>query len=133
MISRAVVRLLLALGLAFAGPAKDDPQQRSIELPPDNAVAELKPGPGVETARRSCVPCHSTDYIVRQPPSDARRWEDEVKKMVTVFGAPVSDQEAKVIVEYLASSYGPQTGNRPASAPGKPVTPERKKKPRSSR
>ena len=29
-----------------------------------------------------------------------------VTKMIKVFGAPVSDQDAKTIVEYLAAQYG---------------------------
>ncbi len=100
--------LLLVSALAFMAAAKEAPTVKEIKLPPDNPMAELKSAPGVEAARAQCGICHSTDYIVRQPGSDARRWEAEVKKMVTVFGAPVSDADAKVIIEYLAGSYGPQ-------------------------
>ena len=50
--------------------------------------------------------CHSTDYIVRQPPGDAKQWDGVVTKMVKVFGAPVSDADAKTIVDYLARQYG---------------------------
>ena len=31
----------------------------------------------------------------------------EVKKMITVYGAPASEADAKAIVEYLATAYGP--------------------------
>jgi len=86
-------------------------------------MAELKPGPGVEVARANCVACHSTDYIVRQPRSDAKRWEGEVKKMVSVYGASISGADTKVIVDYLAAVYGPGQEN-PAKekAPGKSGT-----------
>ncbi len=116
---RAIVCLLVVLGPVSAVLAKENSRGKSIDLPGDNAMAELKPGPGVDTVRTNCMPCHSTDYIVRQPPSDAKRWEGEVKKMVTVFGAPISEADAKAIVEYLASAYGPQVENRPSSAPKK--------------
>ncbi len=71
-------------------------------------MAELKPGPNVEIVRRNCVACHSTDYIVLQPHGDAKHWETEVKKMITVFGAPISEADTKAIVEYLATAYGAQ-------------------------
>jgi mono/diheme cytochrome c family protein len=99
------------LGIALLLGASVYAQVRSIELPGDNAMAELKPGPGVEVARANCVACHSTDYIVRQPGSDAKRWEGEVKKMISVYGAPIDEVDAKVIVQYLATAYGPAKTN----------------------
>ena len=104
---RTALGLLLIPGIALVLDASAFPQVRSIELPADNAMAELKPGPGVEVVRANCIACHSTDYIVRQPRSDAKHWEGEVKKMITVYGAPIGEADAKVIVEYLAAVYGP--------------------------
>jgi sulfite dehydrogenase (cytochrome) subunit B len=88
--------LLLVLTLPGLAAARD----RTIQLPPDNAMAKLKGGPGVEVVRANCSPCHSTDYIVRQPRSNAAQWGAEVKKMI-------SDADAKTISEYLAREYGP--------------------------
>ncbi len=42
-----------------------------------------------------------------QPHGDAKQWQAVVTKMITVNGAPISDQDAKTNVEYLASEYGP--------------------------
>jgi hypothetical protein len=42
-----------------------------------------------------------------QPPGDAKQWEGVVSKMSKVFGAPLSEADAKIITEYLARSYGP--------------------------
>jgi cytochrome c5 len=81
--------------------------QKSITLPPDNDMAALKPGPGMEVARANCGICHSTDYIVRQPTGDARQWQPEVAKMIKVFGAPVTPENEKTIVEYLSTAYAP--------------------------
>ncbi len=81
--------------------------QKTITLPPDNAMATLAPGPGMEVARANCGICHSTDYIVRQPRGDAKQWGPEVAKMIKVFGAPISPENEKIIVEYLATAYGP--------------------------
>jgi sulfite dehydrogenase (cytochrome) subunit B len=80
--------------------------QKTISLPPDNAMATLAPGPGMEVARAICGLCHSTDYIVRQPRSAAPQWQAEVAKMVKVYGAPVNPDNERIIAEYLASAYG---------------------------
>jgi mono/diheme cytochrome c family protein len=117
---RAAFRLLLRLGIVLGLGASVFPQVRSIELPGDNPMAELKAGPGVEVVRANCIACHSTDYIVRQPGSDAKRWEGEVKKMIGVYGAPISEADARVIVQYLAATYGLAAARAPkGTKPGK--------------
>jgi sulfite dehydrogenase (cytochrome) subunit B len=100
--AQALAVVLLVVPLAAWGA-----DQKSISLPPDNDMAALKPGPGMEVARANCGICHSTDYIVRQPQGDAKQWEAVVTKMVKVFGAPISPENGKTIVEYLSSAYGP--------------------------
>jgi hypothetical protein len=79
---------------------------KTISMPPDHPYGGLKPGPGAEVTQRQCLPCHSTDYIVMQPPGNAKQWEGVVTKMIKVFGAPVNEEDAKTIVEYLATHYG---------------------------
>ena len=100
MLPLAVVLLVMPLAVRAA-------DQKTITLPPDNPMATLAPGPGMEVARDNCGACHSTDYIVRQPRGDAKQWGPEVAKMIKVFGAPISPENEKTIVEYLASAYGP--------------------------
>lgn len=99
---KAIFELVLVLVMGVAVYA----QKKSITLPPDNPVAELKAGTGMETVRNNCRVCHSTDYIVTQPPLDAARWDAEVKKMITVFGARITEADAKTIAQYLANNYG---------------------------
>jgi len=96
----AVVVLVMPLAVRAA-------DQKTITLLPDNAMATLAPGPGMEVAKANCGVCHSTDYIVRQPRGDAKQWGPEVAKMIKVFGAPISPENEKTIVEYLVSAYGP--------------------------
>jgi mono/diheme cytochrome c family protein len=91
-------------------------QQKSIQLPPDNAVSQLRPGNGVNVASLNCGICHSVDYIIRQPPMNAAQWDAEVRKMITAYGAPISDADAKTIAEYIFTAYGA----RPA-APARPA------------
>jgi hypothetical protein len=99
--SRAMT--LIALLLSLAAPALA--QDKTITLPLDNAYADLKPGPGVEVTQRTCRSCHSTDYIVMQPRGGAKQWDAVVTKMIKVFGANITAEDAKAITEYLAAAY----------------------------
>ena len=54
-----------------------------------------------------CAVCHSVDYIQMNAPFLKRAgWEAEVKKMIKVYGAPVADDDAARIVDYLTRHYG---------------------------
>src|SRR5258706_13133619 len=76
----------------------------TIELP--EPEQSLKAGAGQDVAANNCQTCHSLDYIETQPPhKGAPFWDAEVKKMVQVFGAPISDEDAKKISAYLAQTY----------------------------
>jgi mono/diheme cytochrome c family protein len=92
--------------LIWAVPLAAMGADTTITLPADNPYAALKPGPGREIAQTQCQACHSTDYIVTQPRGDAKQWSALVTKMIKVFGAPIGEQDAKVIVEYLTTAYG---------------------------
>jgi hypothetical protein len=73
------------------------------QLPPE--TAELKPGPGVETAV-VCKACHSADYIATQPSGKGKAfWQAEVQKMIKTYKAPIEDNDAAVIANYLAATY----------------------------
>jgi hypothetical protein len=86
-----VVALALAAGIVAA-------QERRIEL---------KDGPGRAQVEANCGSCHSIDYIVLNSPFlDKAGWDATVTKMIRAFGAPISADDAKVIVEYLAANYG---------------------------
>lgn len=51
--------------------------------------------------------CHSLDYIVMNSPfQDRAAWEKTVNKMIKVYGAPLSEEDAAAIVSYLDRSYG---------------------------
>jgi hypothetical protein len=66
----------------------------------------LREGPGVERAANNCLQCHSVGYIRTQPPNRGKAfWEAEVTKMIKVYHAQISEADAKVIVDYLATAY----------------------------
>lgn len=63
--------------------------------------------PGEERALTNCVTCHSAKYMQNQPPNAARPyWENMVKRMKTVFKAPIEESDIPTIVEYLVKVYG---------------------------
>jgi hypothetical protein len=102
-VRRALAGLLLGLVLPAAAAAEG----KTIAQPPDHPYGALADGSGAQLTRNQCGMCHSTDYVVMQPRGDAKQWEGVVTKMIKVYGAPISDADAKTIVEYLTAAYGP--------------------------
>lgn len=100
---RAAVLMLAALGAAAAFAAPPKP----IHLPGE--TVKLKPSnlPGFAIAQQKCAICHSADYIAYQPPGmTVTQWTGEMAKMQHVYGAPIDDQEIKLLGVYLAATYG---------------------------
>ena len=74
--------------------------------PPQEAALQLKEGPGREVTVSRCVICHSLEYIpANAPVMDRAGWQKSVQKMRERFGAPVTDEEAATILEYLSAAY----------------------------
>jgi hypothetical protein len=93
---KAIV-LSLLLGLAVAAGVVVAQERR----------LELKDGPGRAQVEANCGSCHSLDYVVMNSPFlDRNGWDGSVTKMIKVFGAPISAEDAKAIVEYLSVNYG---------------------------
>jgi mono/diheme cytochrome c family protein len=67
----------------------------------------LKQASGLDKVQAHCSGCHSLDYIpMNSPFPNAALWDAEVTKMIRAFGAPIGDDDAKVIAEYLKKNYG---------------------------
>ena len=76
-----------------------------ITLP--NYPLDVPPGPNRAAFQLHCLFCHSARYVTMQPRFSQTVWEKEVKKMVDVYGAPITPDEQKQIVEYLVAIKGP--------------------------
>jgi mono/diheme cytochrome c family protein len=73
----------------------------------DEPAVDLKPGPGLDKVQGNCTACHSLDYIqMNSPFLNAAAWTAEVTKMIKAFGAPIGDDDAKAIADYLTKNYG---------------------------
>lgn len=76
---------------------------------PATAEPEAAAGEGRELFIARCTSCHSLDYIEMHASFGTRAlWETEVAKMRNAFKAPMSDEEARAIVDYLVAAYGSQ-------------------------
>ena len=93
-IQGAIALGLLALGCAAVAHS-------------DETRIRLKEAPQAALVRARCTICHSADYIpMNSPFMNKAGWDAEVRKMIKVMGAPISDAEAAEIVNYLAVQYG---------------------------
>ena len=69
-------------------------------------TVHLTDAPAHDMVASRCVTCHSLDYITMNAPVlDRAGWEKTIRKMIDRFGAPISDEEAQQILDYLASNY----------------------------
>jgi cytochrome c5 len=102
----ALAASLSVVGAGVAIAANPPPRGPvTIEMPNDMGTS-FRPGPGVETAQRYCLTCHSSAYVSIQPGLTIAQWTAEVKKMKNAYGAPIPDDQVSTLVTYLATEYG---------------------------
>lgn len=78
-----------------------------VTLPPDTSVLRQSELPGYSLAQQKCGICHSANYISYQPPGmTLDQWTAEMQKMQHSYGAPINEEEIKLIGAYLAVEYG---------------------------
>jgi cytochrome c5 len=67
----------------------------------------LKDRPGKKQVVAQCAICHSLDYITQHAAIlDRAGWEKTVGKMIISMGAPISETDRQIIIDYLAHNYG---------------------------
>ena len=101
---RLAVACFVAVGSTVAVSVAAEPL--TIELPEETAT--FATGPNLELVESNCGACHSADYILTQPRTVKDKtafWRAEVNKMVKAYGAPIEEEDASKIVEYLAATY----------------------------
>ena len=101
------VALAGALALQSRALAADAPKgfkSVDIDLPFGGLV--FPPGPGADAINGNCLACHSAEMVLTQPPMPRAAWQGEVDKMRKTFAAPIDDDDAHQIVDYLARLKG---------------------------
>lgn len=80
---------------------------QTISLPKETARLRESKLPGYQRATQKCLICHSADLISQQPPHfSLDQWTAEVKKMQHAYGAPLDDEDIRLISLYLGEKYG---------------------------
>lgn len=80
------------------------PQRHVIAVPHDEPF--LPDLPGRDAFVSNCVICHSPRYVTNQPRFPRKTWNAEVKKMVSMYGAPVPADQVQAITDYLVRFNG---------------------------
>jgi len=99
-----VLSLTIGTGLSRGLQAQQKESVKSIELPV--MAFDLADGPNRDKAAGFCAICHGTEDIPMQPRLSKAQWTATVTKMIKAFGAPVPQEDADRIIEYLAAAYG---------------------------
>ncbi|WP_019517409.1 hypothetical protein [Sphingomonas sp. Mn802worker] len=79
-------------------------QPVSITLPAETAA--LPDTPAGTTLSQHCTACHSPDFLTRQPPLTAEKWQATVTKMREAYHAPISPADDPAIVAALVTLQG---------------------------
>ena len=80
------------------------------------AAAQTFPdGPGKEVLEKKCSTCHAPEQVTTFGRS-AEEWHEVVVSMIDL-GAEVNEEEAKILVEYLAKNWPLKGATPPADKP----------------
>ena len=91
--SRSFTELLVLLLASVAAAAGEE-------------TVELQDAPGRDLVVARCSVCHSVDYVqMNAPVLDRAGWQKSVRKMIDQFGAPIGEDDAQRILDYLANNY----------------------------
>ena len=98
----------LAVLVAVAGAAAGHAMSASAAA---TEPTDLRDGAGRDLTVGRCFICHSVEYIPSNAPAMNRAaWQKSIQKMKEKFGAPITDEEAKQILDYLDANYSGKTG-----------------------
>src|ERR1700761_6439750 len=75
-------------------------------LADDPAAAKLPEGKGQKETARICTGCHTIDTVITER-HDRAEWQKLVDTMAS-RGADGTDEELKLIVDYLTKNFGPK-------------------------
>ena len=76
----------------------------TVDLPSGDGM--FPGGASADAINNNCLACHSTEMVLNQPALPKATWEVEVRKMITVYRAPIEEADVPAIVDYLASTKG---------------------------
>ena len=103
---RVPAGVALAAGAVLAAAAFAPVLSADVGSASERGVTMLKDAPGRDLTVGRCIICHSLQYIPSNAPAMNRAgWQKSIQKMRERFGAPITDEEAQRILDYLAANY----------------------------
>jgi hypothetical protein len=93
----------LIIGLMFATSAEAQGlrELKSVKVDLPAGDSQFPGGTPANAINNNCLACHSADMVLNQPALPKASWEAEVRKMITVYKAPIDDTDVAPIVAYL--------------------------------
>src|ERR1700687_4713132 len=71
----------------------------TVDLPTGDRV--FPGGAAADAINNNCLACHSAGMVLNQPALPKPAWEAEIRKMISVYKAPIDDADIAPIVAYL--------------------------------
>ena len=106
----AALAVLTAL-LAFSDGPRTARAAEAAKAVSAVEMTTLRDGTGRDLTAGLCMICHSIEYIPSNAPAMNRvAWQKTIQKMRDKFGAPITDEQAKQILDYLAANYSGKSG-----------------------
>jgi hypothetical protein len=104
----ASVLVVASLEFRARGEPTTQPTTSAFRQPPGlpEFDPDLPPGNGRNVVTIRCAVCHTPHYILNQPPFTKQVWTNEITKMRTAYGAPITADEEPKILEYLLAVRG---------------------------
>ena len=78
--------------------------KENIEVP--YIPYEVKMGKNFDVVLAQCLTCHSFGYVINQGPQSKAYWKKKVDKMIIHFKAPMTENDAVLVTDYLFEYYG---------------------------
>jgi hypothetical protein len=103
---RPAVMVLCAMLPPLAGQAEPLDELRSLKLQVPTSDMAFPGGKGADVVNNNCLACHSADHLLNQPELPKATWEEVTKKMINAYKAPITPEDAAVIVDYLTRTKG---------------------------
>ena len=103
------IALITVAALAPLGAHADEKltlKSVNVDLPFGDRM--FPDGPGSEAVNNNCLACHSAGMVLNQPVLSKSAWQAAVTKMINTYKAPVSEDDAAAIVDYLTRTKGAQ-------------------------
>lgn len=96
---KKIILILLLLASTLLGDYEKDVKIPSVTFP-------MEQDEDFKAIQRNCQWCHSHGYILNQGKQSREFWRASVVKMRDVYKAPITQQDEKIITDYLFKYYG---------------------------